>query len=264
MIAISQRGEACSCMSYASRETPSPRAAQVPTNALIIVGVPDGWPALRIRDEETSPRGKYHVEMRTPSTSKRPSSTVGAKVEAFVDTAAGSVVQLTPDKPLAPGSLYEVWAIDESPAHASRLLQVVRTGTSEDRDAPAWKGPTTVTYSPPAGPGAFTICGNGPDIDFDGSPATDEGPLRYEVWLSPDVPVDVGKAPTLVTTGLDDKPPGLFSIGQSDCSWPVVIPESAALHVGVRAVDWAGNHSPLFENVLVTTPPKTTTKTKPK
>ncbi len=260
---IAVRSDACSCAAYLEPTSPVP-PTKIPTNARVVVTMPRGWPTAPVSDDdEHAPLGNFRLQLRTPATVQKSAIALATRaVTLGLGGGGGPTIELVPEAPLAAQSIYEVWAIDDSPLHASRLVRVVRTGMEDDRTPPAWSGPTHVAYAPAPPPGTLDLCGNGASLEFSGPAATDVGSLHYELWLVPGASVDVGKPFTLLATTWVDPAIGLFSVGESGCSWQAALPLSPALHVGVRAVDWAGNASPLSEIVLDTSP--TAKKAKPK
>lgn len=153
---------------------------------------------------------------------------------------AGVLFELTPRSPLRPRTEYFVLA--EAEDGPQRLGLGFRTGDQRDERAPEWAGLKGAAYrparrSPTGGGDCGFLLDHGPQAELTLHGATDEGPVRYAVWLArPGEALPYGDTPRayLVPSQgrltVDGLPKGLPRV-----------------RIGVRACDAAGNMSPPSE-----------------
>jgi len=141
---------------------------------------------------------------------------------------------LVPQAPLRPQTEYVVMM--DSPSGRERL-GTFRTGLAEDRTPPAWRGLKRARYVPAQdqwSDSCPSLPVHGPLIELAIHEATDEGQVRYAVWVA-----ENGEAlryQDRPQAYLDPKD-GLLRIGS--------LPRGADhVRIGVRATDVAGNLSP--------------------
>lgn len=152
----------------------------------------------------------------------------------------GVLFELTPRSPLRPRTEYFVLA--ETEDGAQRLGLGFRTGHQRDERAPTWAGIKGAAYrpawrSPTRGGDCSFLLDHGPQAELTLDGATDEGPVRYAVWMAkPGEALPYGDTPRayLVPSQgrltVDGLPKGLPRV-----------------RIGVRACDAAGNLSPPSE-----------------
>ena len=159
----------------------------------------------------------------------------------------GIFFELIPLTPLRPQAAYFVLA--ETREGSERLGTEFHTGQQRDHSAPVWPGIQHAVYVPPwrssaaSGDCSFLL-DHGPQAALTIYGATDEGAVRYAIWLAKhgeDLPYeDTPRAyltPNQGTLTVEDLPKGV-----------------PRLRIGVRAVDAAGNMSPPSE-VELSLPP---------
>lgn len=160
----------------------------------------------------------------------------------------GNLVELVPEAPLPPNQVFEVWAVPLPPAVVRpRLLSFFRTAAATDTTPPtrpAFYGATLER------PGAVAAdCGPYAAIGLVGEGSRDGGDLLYAVWAADDSGHIAWEAPPIAVA-----PPAPGSRVRFDvydalklASEVTAWARSPKLHVGVRAMDVAGNLSAPLE-----------------
>ena len=152
----------------------------------------------------------------------------------------GILFELVPIMPLRPESDYFVLA--HTREGQVRLGTGFRTGQQRDDSAPVWPGIKRAVYVPPwRSPAANGDCSfllnHGPQAELGIYGATDEGAVRYAVWL----------AKPWEHLHYEDTPRTYLTPARGTLTVDGLPKGAPRLRIGVRAVDAAGNLSPPSE-----------------
>ncbi len=159
------------------------------------------------------------------------------------------MVELMPKAVLQPQTRYEVVLAAEGRKEA--VVGEFSTGTDEDHSPPKWDGTAKAAYFP--GAKVCCNCSTGDPYAVIKMERPAGEAASYAIWQTNEAgKIDAAKAPLLYLRDWS----GTLSLGhQSTCSAKNLrFPEKGgALHLGVAAVDLAGNRSTVSE-VTITLP----------
>lgn len=236
-VALMLRAEtvhACSC--GAPQIEISPSGADAPTNATVVVWVPDYL--TRGSDLILSLRKKASGEILTVDFRK-----LGA--------ASVTVMEMLPKAKLTPNTEYEVVQLD---GDVSRVVGSFTTGMREVTGTPAWKGVAKASYFK-AVPVCCACMTADPyaELELADKPGKDAASYRVGIWMAGgDGKIDYRKPPvtyeSLTATLWLGHP---STCGPANFSFP----RSRRLKLGLRLVDLAGHASAPSEVELDTTRP---------
>lgn len=156
-------------------------------------------------------------------------------------------LELTPTRPLAPSTTYEVAVVDAAAFPSTTVLAAFTTGTASDTAAPkiATFGAAAARGGAHAGGGTCSI--KGPWIEIPNVKAEDPGrpgaKLGFVLWSGDDQGhVDTSRPFEAFLTPYE----GRLTIGQSSLCDPheFFIPKAPQFTFAVAAVDESGNQSP--------------------
>lgn len=269
----SSQVHALSCGGAAPNGTlPGPLDA-APLNTHFWVSLPSDWEKLGVcpahaAKPDACVAGRFTIELRRAAVAKRPAT----RVEAQLRVARADrehVVEVVPTQALEPRAGYEVWMVDLTKRVREHLLGTFRAGAHNDLSPPRWNGLTKGSYDPPRDSrgaqlrvhlDAWSV--ETTPIVLHGDPASDDGGeehVRYAIWAVPEGQrIDYTKPPITFEAAMYAQKEKtrlrtdvlLFLGGSGSCdSGPTyAIPtDPSVLRIGVRAVDRAGNMSPVSE-----------------
>jgi len=226
----------------------------VPTNARLLVAFGTYHSAsqraycpLDVTDEAKCPKADLAFELRRIPDGAKPFVAIAADVRPS-EQRGKSIVEIVPKIALSANALHELWLRDKSPLGKHELVAAFVTGGEADVTAPQWQGPMVATWNDGSDhvTKGFELAGppTTPVLEIVGPPPKDAGPVWYRVWLSTDGPTDFTKPATAWASSARPTEGGKVVLRLSRHQHVAVeLPEEQIVHVGLRAIDLAGNSS---------------------